>query len=260
MPNYPQDVSPVAAPPKRTSTATKLLQAAALAAVLVPLGSVAIEADTIRCVSQSGGGCSGGVGGYGHYEGGGGWQWNNWEFYTDDGYTDLFYMFEIAGAPTTTFDLDVRDEVTTQPALVAGGFLANFPNLKCVPIYDVGECSVFHVDVLDPPALWDPDGYQVTIRWYANHDPLSRPPADSFVTILQARDGTGGVFGNVLDDIWYDDNPGLGDEDPAIGGRGNGFSDFTVAANPVPEPASMILFGTGLAGAIYRARRRKRQL
>src|SRR5438552_10907833 len=43
---------------KRSSTVTKLIQAAALAAVLVPLGSVAVETSTINC-SSSYSGCAG---------------------------------------------------------------------------------------------------------------------------------------------------------------------------------------------------------
>ena len=122
MPDSPHDATRAARSSKKTSAATRLLQAVAFAAVLVPLGSVAIEADTIRCVtSMSGGGCSG----TGGYIGGGGWQSNTWEYYQNGSYNwdELIYTFEIAGEPTTTFALDVRDEVTTQSALLKGGFL-----------------------------------------------------------------------------------------------------------------------------------------
>ena len=162
MPIQSPDAIPAGCSSKRTSAAARLLQAAAIAAVLVPLGAVTTEADTIRCVTSLGGGGCGGV--TGGYDGGGGWQSNTWEFYPDDSYNwdELIYTFEIAGEPATTFDLDVADRVTTQAALLKGGFLAGYPELTCVPTFDAGRCGLFDVTVIDPPAEWV-DGYYATI-------------------------------------------------------------------------------------------------
>ena len=139
----------------KPSTAKKLIQAAALAAVLVPLGTVAVETATINCISD-GSGCTG------TYTLGGGPQSNTWKFFSanEPGAT-LFYTLEISGTPTADFSLNVEDFITTQEALEGSGAMENFPGLTCIPTFDGVQCGLFDVsnfDGTDPDDMWDASG------------------------------------------------------------------------------------------------------
>jgi hypothetical protein len=227
-----------------SANATKLLQAAALAAVLVPLGSVAVETAAINCISQ-GSGCAG------SYFGGSGAQTNTWKFFSDSGpNATLFYTIEIAGTPLTTFNLSVEDVVTTQGSLVFG---PGFESAVCVPTFDGTQCGLFAVRNFVGTVDWL-NGYLMTITWRTT-SPASQPPNDGLNTILRALNPNAPVFTEALTNIIYDPSPTP--TDPGISGRGDDFSTFGVFRATVPEPASVLLVGTGIAGILYRRRRKR---
>jgi hypothetical protein len=238
------------------STAKKLIQAAALAAMLVPLGSVAADAATINCVTSqtSGGFCQS----TGAYVSGDGEQSNIWKFFTSfDGYgfVDLIYTLELAGTPTTTFSLDVEDVVTSQAALGDGPALILFPDAVCIPTYGAGQCGLFDVFAATGTPSWV-NGYYATISWFTNTDPLSQPPDDGSNRILRAPDYN--IFVEALRDPTYQPIVVLDPDDPALGGRGDSFSRLGAFTSVnVPEPGTLLLFGAGVAAALGRRRRRQ---
>ena len=232
-----------------SSRTSKLIQAAALAAVLVPLGSVAVETTPI---SQTYSGA-----GFGQPE------TNNQIF--DFGPYELRLFFENLGN-LAFFQVTVDNQTTNQGA-VAGRLGPGLGGNVCVPIDPItiptDPCVDFFITAPAPngPNDLGPDTwtgfYDVFISWDFNTDPAFPNDPGDRIRILHNR---GDVPGNGFDtDITTPGSYSSG-IDPAIGGRDDNFQSLIVTqnGNNVPEPASLLLVTTGVSGLLYR-RRRKRQ-
>jgi hypothetical protein len=226
--------------PSRTS---KLIQAAALAAVLVPLGSVAVETVPITHLYSGGGGGIPPI--------------NNQLFDFDR------YEFRL-NFENLALNADFLVTVNNVPANQASvnPRLGSFAGQLCVPIdpsVPGAPCVDFAVTAPGPgPFTWT-GFYDIFISWDALTDgTFPNSPGDR-IRILHNR---GDVTGNGFDTDITTPGSYFAGFDPAIGGRDDNFQSFLVTQRPavaaVPEPATLFLVTTGVSGLLYR-RRRKRQ-
>jgi hypothetical protein len=239
---------------KRSSTATKLIQAAALAAVLVPLGSVAVETSTINCTSSYSG-CPG------QFSPG-----NTTNVY-DFGAFD--YILTL-GSVTGTFDVSITAQFGTQASFAPQ--MANFPGYQCVDLMDPSNtgspCVDFGIFAPDPvQSGWNK--YKFKIQWDFDSNALFPNNPGNRITVLHdfGPRQKPGDFDSIYDEdmcknplndacIYF---PGPGD--PSISSGDTDFQHMLVALTPadvVPEPGTLIMLGSGISAFLYRRHRRSR--
>lgn len=241
----PQETTSQPNPEKRSSTAAKLLQAAALAAVLVPLGSVAVETTTITCGfsgASSDESCSAGEG--------------ETQTYNFDGYKYILTFF----GTTDAFEIQITDMAIDPFETFSTESLSG--DYDCIPISGGTSCVEFQiVQTSGTPSAWGT--YEFTIAWDFPTDPFgSEPPGPdpSSVRVLSRSGNTTGEPFTVDMCLAFPD-PGCsyfaGVSDPEISSGDTDFSTQIPAILQVPEPAVVLLVGSGLGGILYRRRCRR---
>jgi hypothetical protein len=249
------------------SAALKLIRAAALVAVLVPLGSIAAEAGPITCVDGSGP-----SGSFDSLFPGAFACETRSAFYSP--LTGLSNTFSFGGGThlnTLTFLGTVEQEFELfmsafyilpddlQQRLPAGSVCEQyaFPNSS----HPDGSCVYYRVeDLQDNPNSGPPQqgthftgNWEQEIVWYSQdgppsdaqlwHDPRPLDSLSSFTDNITVP----GSFESTTVPPFID---------PLVRGSTDNFSDTVVIPTPVPEPSSLLLLGLGIGGLYRRVRRR----
>lgn len=241
--------SEVAAPRRpKASTLVRLIQAAVLAVVLVPVGSVALEGSVwyFDCNIENEFGCTS--------------QTENAQSYTFS-FGDYYLWLSFDMYAGGYIGVNVTP-TAIGPSAENGTFASKadaFPGYACLAVTQSGECVEFDVDVFIGNSQEDWSHYTIEIGW---NKIAGQDLEAARMTLLVDRDaapnnGTSDYDYDVCLSGLYDDC--VIDPDPGIRSGDTDFSTWIPSYRPVsvPEPSTLLLFGAGLSVAGLRRYRRR---